>query len=222
MNILTIAAIICVALNLLSFFYLKWYVKKRTTFTELDDRQAELSQSLKQSGMLIAEIDSITDRDSQLIEDRINKLKEILRDVDKRVETYEKELENFSRIEERINKNAPKNETLYTSLGRGIRAAFTETEFLSVNETFMPPSPADNSQNAPQIKSVKMPVSDIPAKETPAENPQKVLTGTPSKKQLRGFIDNLANEGLPPEEIAKQLNISVAEVNLAMNLRRKN
>ena len=118
MNILTITAVICFALCLLSFFYLKWYVKKRTTLTELNDRQAELSQSLKQSGMLIAEIDSITDRDSQLIENRINKLKELLHEVDKRIEIYEKDLENLSNKNELINKNNSKNGALYTSLGK--------------------------------------------------------------------------------------------------------
>jgi len=215
MNILTITAIICFALSLLSFFYLKWYVKKRTTFSELDERQAELLQSLKQSGMLIAEIDSITDRDSQLIEDRISKLKELLHDVDKRIEIYEKDLENLSQIEERMSRNSPKNGTLYTSLGKGIRAAFSETE----SPAIMPKTASDlllNSQNTPRITDIKTPLSDIPPQMPRDASPQ-----APSKKQIRGFIDNLANEGHSPDEIAKQLNISIAEVNLAMNLRRK-
>jgi len=222
MNILTITAVICFALCLLSFFYLKWYVKKRTTLTELNDRQAELSQSLKQSGMLIAEIDSITDRDSQLIENRINKLKELLHEVDKRIEIYEKDLENLSNKNELINKNNSKNGALYTSLGKGIRAAFTETGL----PVYQPLSASDiiNSQNTPQITDIKTPLSDNqPRGAQPEQETQiKKKPQPPSKKQIRSFIDNLANEGHSPDEIAKQLNISIAEVNLAMNLRRKN
>jgi DNA-binding NarL/FixJ family response regulator len=44
---------------------------------------------------------------------------------------------------------------------------------------------------------------------------------TPSKRLIRAHIDLLVNEGLSPEEIASRLDISIAEVNLAMNLLKR-
>jgi len=197
MNITYIVLIICLALNFFMLFYFKWYIKRRTSASGfLPEYRAEVNR-------LIADIDAATDRDSQLVEDRIKKLKEILDDTDKRVSVYVKELEK-SRT----------GEALYTSLGRGIRAALkTEAES----------APAQNA-SVPQFSVVRpnvevMPQSEpVPGKASAAEQQAQK---PPSKRQIRAHIDLLANEGRPPEEIASRLGISIAEVDLAMNLRRK-
>jgi len=234
MNIFTIAAVICSALCLLMFFYLKWYVNKRTAASkllagELDERQTEVAR-------LIAEIDRITDRDSQLVEERIKKLKEIIEDADKRIALYIKELER-----------GRSEETLYSSLGRGIRDALNvsqdapladqtfQTDTIELSQTARGSSPQEargsSSHNAktgygqagylPFRSSRVIPPSPPP--ETP-ENSARQETEPPSppnKQQIRSRIDQLLNEGLPAEEIASRLGISIAEVNLAINLRRK-
>jgi len=187
------------------FFYLRWFIKKRTAFTGLDDRKLELE-------MLKNDIDRITDRDAQLVEDRINQLKILLHDVDKRIAVYERELENFSLLENSRQSGNKKSETLYSSLGKGIRAALIQEEIT--------PPVLTPSYDLTQINPLSMPASNpaVPENEAPDDRP-------PSKMQIRSSIDNLANEGLSSEEITSRLNISAAEVNLAMNLRggrRKN
>lgn len=181
------------------FFYLRWFIKKRTTFTGLDDRRVELE-------MLKNDIDRITDRDAQLVEDRINRLKTLLSDVDKRIAAHERELENLSLLEINRQSGFNRNETLYTSLGKGIRAALTQNQEAEVS----PPVPEIRTQDhgAPP-----------PLDENNSSSAQKEDDKPVSKMQIRSSIDNLAQEGLSSEEIASRLNISAAEVNLAMNLR---
>ena len=201
MNITYIVLVICLAFNLFMFFYFKWYVKKRTSAGLLPEEKMEVSR-------LVVDINAVTDRNLLLIEDKIKQLKEILDDTDKRISVYVKELEK-SRT----------GEALYTNLGRGIRAALkTEADFeLSADQ--------GERQKAP-VLSVVRPNIEVKAQiqSTVAAQLELQKSGEkpPSKKQIRASIDLLANEGLPPEEIASRLDISIAEVDLAMNLRRKN
>jgi len=182
LNLTYLMFIVFSALMAFLFFYFKWYIKKRTSVSEqLEEYRTEVIK-------LNAEIDRITDRDSQLIEDRVKKLKELLEEADRRVSVYAKELEKSRR-----------GEALYTSLGRGIRAALKTEE--------------EPAQSAPQLSSVRPQNLASPAKEEPPSKP-------PSKRQIRSSIDQLLNEGLSPEQVASRLDISIAEVNLAINLRR--
>jgi len=199
MNILHIVSIICFAFCLVIFFYLKWYVKKRTSsFDPLEKYRAEV-------GMLIAEIDKVTDRDSQLVEDRINQLKKILEEADMQISVYMKELEKIRAGD--LPAKLPA-EALYTSLGKGIRAA------LSANT-----AAEKNSQALQPVLFPVMPHIVSPQAAAPPA-PEEPVKKTPSKKQIRAHIDLLLDEGIPPEKIAERLEISVAEVNLAVNLRR--
>jgi hypothetical protein len=202
MNIVYFVLIISVAFNFFMFLYLKWYVKHRTSGAAL------LPEHRTEINRLIADIDAATDRDSLLVEERIKKLKELLDDTDKRISVYVKELEK-SRT----------GEALYTNLGKGIRAALkTEAEPVQQNR---PASLSAVRPDAALITKAAVPLQQtlplkIPAKAQAAE-PAK----PPSKRQIRAHIDLLVNEGVPPEEIASRLDISIAEVDLAMNLRRK-
>jgi hypothetical protein len=104
MNVALILSIINLAFCLLIFAYLRWYIKRRTSAKEiLNDYRTEVNK-------LIAEINSITDRDFMLVEDRINKFKAIIEEADKRISVYARELER-----------SRSGEALYRSLGRGIR-----------------------------------------------------------------------------------------------------
>lgn len=211
MNISYIISIVSLAVCLIMFFYLKWYIKRRTSAEGfLPERRAEVNK-------LIAEIDRITDRDSQLVEERIKKLREILDEADKRVSVYAKELEK-SRT----------GEALYTSLGRGIRAALKTPEDSSAQAQAQTPvkeEPPKLSTVRPDIAVVKPAPPSQPELALVPETQSADLAKTapsrpPSKRQIRYFIDLLANEGLSAQEIAQRLEISLAEVNLAMNLRR--
>jgi len=211
MNSIHIVSIFCFALCIFLFFYLKWYIKKRTTSSGLDEHRTEIVK-------LIAEINMVTDRDLQLIEDRVVKLKSFLEEVDKRLTLMDKDL---------VSHPPPKTNTeasLYTNLGRGIRSALkTPAEPVPIASpvSLQTEHPFNSRQlslalhsSSSQMNTVSEPVKEIPqVTEIPVNKP-------PSKKQIRAHIDTLANEGLSAQEIASRLQISVAEVNLAMNLRR--
>lgn len=204
MNIYIAILIISVSFNIFMFFYLKWYVKRRTSVSYIDpEKRTEILR-------MIADLDEATDRDSLLVGQRIKELNEILDDTDKRISVYVKELER-SRT----------GEALYTNLGRGIRAALkTETEKeikppeAQVIET--PPPAVQKTETLPPKILPDMELFTSPPEKPPLQTKQK----TPSK-QIRTFIDQLLSEGLPPEEIASRLEISVAAVYFAMNFQKK-
>jgi len=217
MNILNIVSIICFALCLIMFFYLRWYIKKRTSFnTGLEDRHEEVLK-------LIAEIDRITDRDSRLVEERIKALKEILEEADSRVALYVKEFEKRQT-----------GEALYTSLSRGIRAALDVPSSLPAPQA-QKQDTIEISQAAAAQRSIEadMYLQQTRAGQVPANSQQARGARLPapvpeyaanqnekiSKKQIRAHIDILVGEGRDAEEIASLLGISIAEVNLALNLR---
>ena len=199
MNIAYIISITCLAFCLFFFFYFKWYIKRRTSNKEIfAEYQAEAYR-------LIAEINSVTDRNVQLVEDRIKQLKAVLDDTDRRIAVYARELDR-SRT----------GEALYTSLGRGIRAALkTQAEPAPLKDA--PAAEAQRTAAAVQSTLAAAPPSVKPAAAPPAEQVPK----TPSKRQIRAQIEVLVNEGLAPGEIASRLGISLAEVDLAMNLMRR-
>jgi len=218
MNIFLIISIVNFALLLVFFFYFRWYVKRRiSALNMLKEYQKEVSE-------LITEVDSVTDRDLQLIEDRIKKLKDILETADKRINLYIKELEK-----------SKSGEALYTSLGRGIRSALAAEESPELQRihsqdsiqllTDIPAASKTAAVRAPtgsydHLRVVKpLPPVELPPI-TPPSQKEPPPYRPPSKQQLRTHIDLLVNEGLPADEIALRLGISVAEVNLAMNLRR--
>jgi len=203
MNILSlIISIFCLVFCLLFFFYIKWYIKRKVSASEL------LAEYRAEVYRLNAEINAVTDRDSMLVEDRIKKLKEILEDTDKRVKIYMQELER-SRT----------GEALYTSLGKGIRAALkTPAE--------MPPASdhePEMSAQAPKLTLVRqekassdfsVPVSAHSPSPSAAQPESKQY----SKWQIRNQIEELVKENLSPAEIASRLKISITEVEIAMSL----
>jgi predicted DNA-binding protein YlxM (UPF0122 family) len=203
MNVTLTVSIISISFCLFIFFYFKWYIKRRTSASEL------LAEYRTEVYRLIAEIDAATDRDSQLVEDRIKKLKEILEDTDKRLAVYVRELDR-----------SRSGEALYTSLGKGIRAALNTEPVDEISVQVPPPAQAFSApaRPAPQLSLVRPNIE--PAAKTQGEQ-LTLVSPTPSKRLIRAQIDELANEGLSEAEIASRLGISQAEVDLAMNLMRK-
>jgi len=208
MNLTYFISIICLLFCLFFFFYVKWYIKRRTSSSEL------LTEYRTEVYRLITEINSATDRDSQLVEDRIKKLKAILEDTDKRLAVYAREFDR-----------SKTSEALYTSLGRGIRAALkTPVEPAAPK----PPQPASEPQlSIVRQDSAPLPFSAAIPTETPAAlklEPLPFQQKASSKREIRAQIEELDNDGLTPAEIALRLDITLAEVDLALNLlhRRKN
>jgi ATP/maltotriose-dependent transcriptional regulator MalT len=194
-----IFSIISISFCLIFFFYFKWYIKKRTGVNEL------LAEYRTEVYRLNADINSTTDRNLQLIEDKIAKLKLILEDTEKRITDYKREME----------KNRT-GEALYTSLGRGIRAALkTPVEPPSVIQPPVQKPPPALSADKPKLSIVRQ--EEVPAQVQAAPEPPGK---NQSKRHIRAQIETLVNQGVSPGEIASRLDISLAEIDLVMNLRR--
>jgi hypothetical protein len=78
-----------------SFLYLRSYIKRRTGAERiLADFQDEVDK-------IIAGIDSATDRNLSLVEDKLNALKEAVKQADQRIAVYARELDRRSTQEEK-------------------------------------------------------------------------------------------------------------------------
>ena len=201
-NISLFISIFCLAFCLIFFFYVKWYIKRKISATEL------LAEYRAEVYRLNADINAVTDRDLMLVEDRIKKLKEILEDTDKRIKVYVQELDR-SRT----------GEALYTSLGRGIRAALKTPSETPPESPYESPSRPEHapalSTQMPKLTLVRQ--ESAPAPVSPSASSPSAPK-PPSKRQIRAQIDEMVKEGVSPSDIASGLGISIAEVDLAMNL----
>lgn len=93
------------------FIYFTLYIKRRTERANiLEDYQDEVNK-------LIADIDAATDRDITLVEERINTLKKLLEDVDKRIAVLSREQDRKR-----------SSDAVYTSLGRQMKVSVQEPE----------------------------------------------------------------------------------------------
>jgi hypothetical protein len=182
MNSAFVISVICLLFCCFIYFYFRWYIKRRTSASEL------LGEYRDEVYRLTAVIDSATDRDSRLVEERIKRLRAVLEDTDKRISVYLRELDR-----------SRSGEALYTTLGRGIRSALTAPE---------------SQQPPPAEKPAKtaVPSTQPSLFQSPEPAPEK------SNQQIRSQIETLARQGIPPAEIASRLGISLSEVDLAMNL----
>jgi hypothetical protein len=197
---LTISAI-SLSISVFCFIFFRWYIARKTAAGRLlSDYRAEVNR-------LIADIDAATDRDSQLVEARIKTLRSLLEDTDRRIAVYLRELQR-----------SKAGEALYTSLGRGIQAALDSrpAEAIVTAETKNPPAAA------PEGKPAGKPAMAVAAKKRagkkrqppPVENPSP----QPAKLNTRTQIAQMSAQGLSPAQIASNMGISLAEVDLALNL----
>jgi DNA-binding NarL/FixJ family response regulator len=74
--------------SIFSFFYLRSYLKKRTNVDRIPEDTREMVDQI------INEIDRAADRDSELVEARVEKLKAILAEADRRIGTLNREVES--------------------------------------------------------------------------------------------------------------------------------
>jgi len=203
MTVFFIVSIFCLALCLIMFFYLKWYIKSRVSSDVLKEHRTEVAK-------LIGDINSVTDRNVQLIEDSISRLKKLTEETEKRIEEFKNAIEI-----------KPSGTALYTNLGHGVRSALKAPEEQQPTPT--PQLQTEHPLNSPQL-SLGLQTGEIfdtpvkPERKTPKAAPP--AHRPPSKKQIRNAIDSLINEGLSAEEIANRLEISIAQVNFALNLRK--
>jgi hypothetical protein len=161
------------------FLYFQSYLRKKTAPREiLEDYREEVHK-------LIFEIDAATERDSLLVEERIKILKNLLGEVDKKMEVYAREFERRR-----------STETVYNALGRSPKAAAAPRT--------VPPPPAAAEPSSAAPRPPEKPPAASPAPPPPA----------PDGRPLKDQVAELAAQGLSPDAIAARLKVSVSEVDL--------
>ena len=187
-------SIISLCLCISGFFVFRWYVARKTAASSL------LTEYREEVYRLIANIDAATDRDSLLVEERIKTLKQILDDTDRRIAIYIRELQRSRNTGD-----------MYTSLGRGIHAA---PDLRPPAPEAKPPSAALRTMD--DIESAIQPPAQavIAAK----KRSSKKTPIQPEKPKKKVQIAEMSAQGIPPSEIASRLGLSLAEVDLALNL----
>jgi TolA-binding protein len=173
-------------LSIISFFAIFFYVKKRTA---VDRIPAETRQAV---ALIINEIERITDRDSELIEERVKKLKSLIEDVDRRIAAYERQAKSYQTAEETQKKLNEKKDAAAAEAYRMLGYAARET----------PPPVVSVTKN-------------------PAARSGADATGGREHARLARETARLSAAGVPDNEIAKRLHITVNEVEMALFLRRR-
>ena len=206
-----VISIISLCLCISGFFFFRWYIVKKTAASSLlADYRTEVYR-------LIAEIDAATDRDSLLVEERIKTLKQVLDDTDRRISVYMRELQR-----------SHDGQAMYASLGRGIRAALDSRP---ANGDQRPPDQAEPAEppsetTAPTARknqnSTKAAIArkhNAKKRHATPEGENALFAQTPPEKpKIKVQIAELSAHGLSPSEIASRLGLSLAEVDLALNL----
>jgi hypothetical protein len=182
MEMSIIISISSLGLCALFFLYCRAYLKRRT------GQEHILAEFREEVYKLITEIDTATDRDATLIEDRIRSLKILLEDVDKRIGTYAQELSRRRASEE-----------TYAELGR--------------KQTQLKPSPAMETEPP---KEVLKPVRKTERVEP--SSPRVIVAPEikPKPIPLQEQVAELAKAGFSPNLIATRLGVSISEVELAI------
>jgi hypothetical protein len=192
---------------------------------------------------LIAEIDAATDRDSLLVEERIKTLRNLLEDTDRRISVYMRELQRSRKgeamyaslgmgIRAALDSHSDTEETPTPKETPTPREMPTPRETPTPKETQVLQIPTLQEIQVSQEKSETNVDSTAAANAKPAakkRNTGKRRTKIPSdeegpsaKPKLRVQIAEMADQGLSTQEIASKLHLSIAEVELALNLLNHN
>jgi hypothetical protein len=176
-------------ISVVSFFVIFFYVKKRTA---VDRIPLETRQEVAN---IINEIDRITDRDSELIEDRVKKLQSLLEDIDRRIAVHENQLNSYRAAEDTRKKlNEEKANAAveaYRELGKNMFAGRSFT---------------------PQQLTVS-----ITEEKAADDAARTALDGDADIKEAA----DLSAAGVPVHEIAKRMHKTVGEIEIALFLSSK-
>jgi len=225
-----ILSVISLFLCFIFFFFFRRYIDRRISAEKLlDDYRTEVYR-------LIAEIDAATDRDSSLAEERVKTLRQLLEDTDKRISVYLREQERSRRGGE-----------LYTSLGKGIRAALTgNSEQVTGNKeqgkgskeqraisneqlTMNSEKRTGNSEQGTMSSEKRTGNSEQGTMNSEqgtgnselsaARKPPSASQAPTSKDRKKKMqIAEMSAQGLDSTEIASRLKMSLTEVDLALSL----
>lgn len=195
------------------FIYFHRYIRRRT------NRESILAECEDAVAGLEAQIDAITDRDAQLVEDRVKNLKKLLEDVDRRISL-------LSRIE---SQRKPA-EALYGPPESRLRFSGPVPALVpAASVSFAAPVVPETASGAampgvtmPGAASSGVDPEDAPPA-TPAPAPDSAPPPPEPGEDTRPLVERVAEldrAGFSPELIASRLGVSVSEAELAVAVSR--
>jgi hypothetical protein len=197
MTVQTFFSLSTLVLCAVFFVYAYVYIRRRTS------RESILAAYRDEVNRLVAEIDHATDRDTQLVEDRIAALRKILDEADRRIALMSRDMEKRRASAD-----------LYTALGA------RQGGPSGIPPPGQPPAGTPAGTPAPVRDSPVSPASAAPVSAPPA-------VGAPAPGQpaapaaLTQRVAELARQGFAAELIAARLGLSLAEVELALAVFRR-
>jgi len=191
MNWFFAAAALALLLWFFALLYLKSFVRQRTS---PDHILGLLQEEVRQ---LEADIDEKTERDLQLLEDKIQALREICAEAERRIAVYSREIE-------RRGKEAQALAVLERSRGA-----------LNPPKKYTGPSGHTGQAGRANVAGHE-PLKIVVSHESPAVK-QPIVKQPP----LKDRIAELYLAGFSPELIAKQLSLTPGEVSLYINMVKK-
>jgi hypothetical protein len=220
MNSFLSAAAVSLVLWSASFIYFRFFIAGRTSSRRI------LSDFRDEVEKLVAEIDAATDRDLQLVEDRMKALRALLDETDKRLGTMRREIERRS-----------SEERAYAELGRKARqpslyaadeksapaAALASAVPASPAAPAPAPAPAPAQAPAPQPPqdTVRSPTAPHPSPEKESAEARFMraqMQVAPKEPPFAERAAELHRAGFSSELIANRLGKTVGEVDLAIAL----
>ncbi|MFA6508170.1 MAG: hypothetical protein WCT14_18850 [Treponemataceae bacterium] len=219
MNSILTAAAVALVFWAASFLYFRSYLSKRTS------SQRILAEFRDEVEKLVAEIDAATDRDVQLVEERMKALRSLLDEAEKRIGTMRREVDRRS-----------SEERAYSELGKRARTMplFSEdvpqpTRAGTVLPAITLPLPAQSSSPESQPKSMRNNAVSEPSQpqspgaETPGEAHEarfirSQMQVIPKEVPFADRVAELHRAGFSAEIIATRLGKTVGEVELVIAL----
>jgi hypothetical protein len=227
-----ILAVISLCLCVVFFFYFRRYIDRKTSVERLlADYRTEVYR-------LIAEIDAVTDRNLRLVEDSVKTLKQLLDDTDKRIGVYTRELERSRKAEAmytnlgrgiRVALDSERPPVQETASSKKPPETPSVQETPASKETSSPQKTTSEKETPPPPKTASTPhrgsteprfpsAKERRTKKNNVKPPRETEPSLSSKRRLKVRIAEMSARGLTPHEIASRLNLSLTEVDLALNL----
>ena len=215
--------------TVISFFYLKSYLKRRTEIMFIQDRI--LSEIREEVDGILSAIDETADRDISLIDEREKSAKALLEEIDKRLGVYVRELEKRRAADDAyaaISSLSLQKKAMLQRNGAAVKPddeakpglssassppAFPLPAFRVKEQDYQEP-PAPEERNAPTERT---PAEQAPVKQDPAERFAPAERAPSQEEQIR----ELVRAGYPPPLIASRLGISIAQVEFAAALQER-
>ena len=200
-------------------------------FKKLFSTDDIISKTRSEMNNMIMDINRNTERNITLIDDRIQKLKLVISEADKRIALARAEEERnasvsslnkavnrtpaaVKRAEETYKQTAggtkPKPEASYEVTDTGIRAAGMQPPLFSENGTKLV-----NAETKVTVQSDGTAYAEVPV-----ITPKVYFSETPvvPRKDLNQHVTELAATGFTVEQIAKQLSCSLSEVQMVLDM----